>query len=204
MALQSKNLNKYRPTRAALVCWTLMGLVAPVTVHAQFVGEVACGGWNFCPNGWADCNGQILAISEYDVLFNLIGTTYGGDGQQTFALPNIQSRTMVHTGTGPSLTTRQLAKTGGAENVTLATNQIPSHSHPLAAYTGNERSASPTGRMPGIAPAAAPVYAASGSLVGLNSNAISMTGGSQPHNNLQPYLAVKCCISLFGVFPSQP
>ncbi|MBK9442731.1 MAG: phage tail protein [Comamonadaceae bacterium] len=174
-------------------------------MHAQFIGEIICGGWNFCPTDWADCNGQLIPIGQYDALFALIGTTYGGDGQQTFALPNIQGRTMVHAGTGPGLSSRVLGEMGGTETVTLTTNQLPAHSHTLAAHTGNERSASPTGRIPGIAPAAAPVYAATGNGIAvLSPSTVSASGGSQPHNNLQPYLAMKCCISLNGIFPSRP
>ncbi|SKA02955.1 Microcystin-dependent protein [Trichlorobacter thiogenes] len=189
---------------AALVLLT--GLLPVPNLHAEdpFIGEVMCGGWSFCPNGWLECNGQQLPIAEYDALFSLIGTTYGGDGQYTFALPNIQGRTMVHQGTGSGLTTRTLGQTGGAETVTLTTNQLPSHTHGLSVHSGAEKSASPTGKIPGTTTAATPVYNSTAtSAKTLPSNALSQAGGSQPHNNLQPYLVMKCCISWAGIYPSQ-
>lgn len=184
----------------------LSGLLHQPVLHAEdpFIGEVMCGGWNFCPDGWLECNGQQVIIAEYDALFSLIGTTYGGDGQYTFALPNIQGRTMVHQGQGTGLSNRVLGETGGAETVTLTTNQLPSHTHGVAVHSGAERSASPTGKIPGTTTAATPVYnstATSGKT--LQSNALSQAGGSQPHNNLQPYLVMKCCISWAGIYPSQ-
>ena len=168
-----------------------------------YVGEMRMFAGNFAPAGWMFCAGQLLPISENETLFNLIGTTYGGDGQTTFALPNIQGRTMIHQGQGTGLTSRNMGETGGAETVTLTTSQIPSHNHQIAAHTGAERSASPVNSIPGIAPATAPVYTSSASNASLGAGALGASGGSQPHNNLQPYLAVKCCISLFGIFPSQ-
>jgi microcystin-dependent protein len=172
--------------------------------HADpFVGEVVCGGWNFCPANWGECNGQLQAIANNTTLFQLIGTTYGGDGQNTFALPNIQGRTVVGTGQGPSLSSRILGEAGGQESVTLTVNQIPIHNHSLAANDGAEKSASPLGRIFGVSPVSAKAYSSNASNVQLSSSAMSIFGGSQPHINLQPYLAVKCCISLFGIFPSQ-
>lgn len=193
-----------RPVVIAVLA-LLIGLLHQPDLHAEdpFIGEVMCGGWNFCPDGWLDCNGQQLPIAEYEPLFSLIGTTYGGDGQYTFALPNIQGRTMVHQGTGSGLTTRTLGQTGGAETVTLTTNQLPSHTHGLSAHSGAEKSASPTGKIPGVTATAAPTYnstATSGKTLPVG--ALSPIGGSQPHNNLQPYLVMKCCIAVQGIFPS--
>lgn len=191
---------------------TLMGVVAAIcalcfthAAHAQtpFIGEVVCGGWNFCPVGWGECNGQLLPISENDALFALIGTTYGGDGQTTFAVPNILGRTMVGQGQGPGLSNKVIGEVGGAESVTLTTNQLPSHTHAMVANTSTEKAASPTGRIMGTTPAGASVFSSSAPNMTLSASAVSSVGGSQPHNNLQPYLAAKCCISLFGVFPSQ-
>ncbi|MFZ2306999.1 MAG: tail fiber protein [Rhodoferax sp.] len=184
---------------------TVAPLLLPQLAQAQqpYIGEVICGGWNFCPNGWAECNGQLLSIAENDALFTLIGTTYGGDGQTNFAVPNIQGRTMVGQGTGPGLTTKVQGEMSGTETVTLMTTQIPSHTHPMAANAGAEKSASPAGKIVGTAPGSAPVFSSSAPTTTLSASAVGVAGQSQPHNNLQPYLAVKCCISLFGVFPTQ-
>ena len=184
----------------------LGNLCLPCFVHADaslpFIGEISCGGWNFCPRNWADCNGALVPIVENEALFNLIGTIYGGDGQTTFALPNITGRTMVHQGQGPALTNRVIGESGGAETVTLTTLQMPVHNHPVAANTGSEKSASPTNKIAGNATAS--VYAtATADSIALAAGTVGTSGGSQPHNNLQPYLASKCCIALFGVFPSQ-
>lgn len=179
------------------------GILAPQVAQAQpYVGEIACGGWNFCPSGWGECNGSLLPISENEALFSLIGTTYGGDGQSTFAVPNIQARAIVHQGTGPGLSNRVIGETGGVESVALTTQQIPAHRHALVAHTGTEKSASPTNKIAGTAPTSAPIYASVAPNTTLKSDAVSSTGGSQPHNNLQPYLVAKCCIALFGIFPS--
>jgi len=169
-----------------------------------YVGEIRMFAGNFAPVGWLFCQGQQLSISENEVLFQLIGTTYGGDGQVNFALPNIQGRTMLHQGQGPGLSSRVLSETGGTETVTLTTNQMPSHTHGVAGHSGAEKSASPTGKIPGTTAATAPVYTGTAtSAKTLPSNALSSTGGSQPHNNLQPYLVMKCCIAVQGIFPSQ-
>lgn len=176
----------------------------PAAHATPFIGEVICGGWNFCPAGWGECNGALVPISENETLFNLIGTTYGGDGQSTFALPNLLGRTMVHVGQVGAGSNRVLGEMGGTETVTLTTNQIPSHTHAMLANGGAEASASPKGKIVGVAPATAPVFATATPATTLNLAAVSSVGGSQPHDNLQPYLAVKCCISLFGVFPTPP
>ena len=186
-------------------CLALAALTLPQVVQAgqPFVGEVICGGWSFCPVDWEECSGQLMPISQYDTLFQLIGTTYGGDGQNTFALPNLQSRTVVGDGQGQSLTNRTLGNTGGAESVTVDATTMPAHTHSLLANSGAEKSASPVGKIMGVSPASAKAYSSQATNVQLRSNAMSLVGGSQPHENLQPYLAVKCCISMFGVYPSQ-
>jgi microcystin-dependent protein len=188
----------------------LLGLLCAMTftflqqaAHAQpFVGEIACGGWSFCPNGWAECSGQLMPISENETLFNLIGTTFGGDGQETFAMPNLDGRTMLHMGQGAGLTNRLIGEMGGVETVTLTTNQVPSHNHPISAATGTGNSASPVNSIPAKAPASDAHFVNAAPDVQLPAT-VSSVGSSQPHNNLQPYLAVKCCIALFGVFPYQ-
>jgi microcystin-dependent protein len=166
-----------------------------------YVGEIRMFAGNFAPNGWMFCSGQLLPISENETLFQLIGTTYGGDGESTFALPNMQSRIPLHQGNGFIL-----AETGGEEEITLTVNQIPAHSHPTVAAAASGTSASPQGNV--LASWADTPYApmpdapAPDSSVALAPTAVVAAGGSQPHNNMPPFLAVNFIISLFGIFPS--
>src|SRR5439155_15304994 len=156
-----------------------------------YVGEIRMFAGNFAPAGWMFCEGQLLPISEYETLFNLIGTTYGGDGQSTFALPDLRGRVPLHFGNG-----LVLAETGGVETVTLTVSQIAAHSHPFLGST-----ATPSTTNPGTAVLAQPagnVYASQpNNLVAMAPQSITSTGGSQPHNNFQPYLCVDFIISLF-------
>jgi len=164
-----------------------------------YVGEIRMFAGNFAPAGWMLCQGQLLPISEEETLFNLIGTTYGGDGQSTFALPDLQSRVALHQGNG-----FVLAQTGGAESVTLTTSQIPVHTHPLIASTDAGSQPSPGG---GVTAALSPVSIYKPNVTPptspMNAAAIGADGGSQPHDNMQPYLVINFIISLFGIFPSQ-
>ena len=157
---------------------------------------------NFAPAGWMFCEGQLLPISENETLFNLIGTTYGGDGQSTFALPDLRGRIPIHRGTGPGGTTYQLAETGGAEEVTLTTAQIPVHTHPLIASTASATEESPAGNLTGQPSTAIYNSGEEGSSQAMAASSLAPTGGSQPHTNFQPYLCVDFIISLFGIFPS--
>lgn len=162
-----------------------------------YVGEIRMFGGNFAPAGWAFCSGQLLPIAENETLFNLIGTTYGGDGQSTFALPNLQSRFPMHQGNGFTL-----AETGGVESVTLTVNQIPNHAHtPNANSAGG--SDSPTNNVWAKTTTGKPyVNVAGGVPVAFNAATVQNAGGSQPHDNMHPYLCVAFIISLFGIFPS--
>ena len=165
-----------------------------------YIGEIRMFGGNFAPAGWMFCNGQLLAISENDTLFNLIGTTYGGDGQQTFALPNLQSRLPIHQGQGPGLSNRVLSETGGTETVTLTVNHLPSHTHiPNSSSTASGDS--PANSYWGTT-SAKPYGAAPGNAV-MNAASVANAGGNQPHDNMVPYLCVSFIISLFGIYPSQ-
>jgi microcystin-dependent protein len=168
-----------------------------------YVGEIRLVGFDFAPVGWMTCQGQLLAISEYEVLFNLIGTTFGGDGQETFNLPDLRSRVVIHQGTkGQSYT---LGEQGGVESVALTPGEISSHAHVLnAASDGHSASAGPSVIL-GTPIVGATVYAplGSNSPTQLSPNSIGATGGNQPHSNLQPFLTLNYIISLFGVFPSQ-
>lgn len=165
-----------------------------------FVGEIRMVGFNFAPQGWALCNGQLLPISQNDTLFNLIGTTYGGDGQQTFALPNLQGRSPVHTGQG-----FVIGEVGGSEQVALTVAQIPAHSHtPNCANSSAGNQLSPQGGVWSWDNSGQfGNYAAVSDGSNMNSGAIANAGGSQPHDNRQPYLAINFIISMFGIFPSQ-
>jgi microcystin-dependent protein len=168
-----------------------------------YVGEIRMFAGNFAPNGWMFCEGQTLPISENDVLFQLIGTTYGGDGEETFNLPNLASRVPIHMGTGPDGTTYQLGEMAGTEQETLTVQQIPAHNHALLATAGTATGRDP---VPGFAPgiAAGDVFVDSMDPVPLNAaQTVTPTGGSQPHENTQPFLCINFIISLFGVFPSQ-
>ena len=162
-----------------------------------YVGEIRAVGFNFAPSGWQLCNGQLLAISNYEVLFNLIGTTYGGDGQNTFALPDLRGRTPVHTG-GPLSYVQGQA--GGVENVTLTTAQLPAHSHAFTTQGGGGSSLTPSGNF--LAGSSLGQYAPTPS-TGASGNVLGAAGGGQPHSNLMPYLTVSFIISLYGVYPSQ-
>ncbi|TPK58182.1 phage tail protein [Mesorhizobium sp. B2-4-19] len=162
-----------------------------------YVGEVRMFAGNFAPAGWMFCEGQILPISENETLFQLIGTTYGGDGESTFALPDLRGRLPLHQGNGFIL-----AETGGAEEITLTIQQIPAHSHPFLGNIGNGSQASPQNNVLASS-TLVKLYALETADAVMATSAISSVGGSQPHTNFQPYLCVNFIISLFGIFPSQ-
>jgi microcystin-dependent protein len=167
-------------------------------VADPYVGEIRMFGGNFAPAGWAFCNGQLLAISEYETLFNLIGTTYGGDGQSTFALPNLPGRVPVHQGSNFTLATL-----AGAESVTLNANQMPLHSHAFEGSTNPGAQTNPVGN------AVATIVAGSAYIDGAATTALasgsitSSAGDNQPHTNMQPFLCISFIISLFGIYPTQ-
>lgn len=166
-----------------------------------FIGEIRMFGGSFAPAGWAFCDGQLLPISENDALFTLLGTTYGGDGQETFALPDLRSRVPIHMGTGIG-GTFTLGETGGVEEVTLTTNQIPVHTHPLTASTSLATLPDPVNSVLAQSrTASVDLYLEDSPNGAMANTAISPVGGSQPHTNIQPYLALSFIISLFGVFP---
>jgi microcystin-dependent protein len=163
-----------------------------------YVGEIRIFAGNFAPAGWMFCDGTLLAIAENDVLFNLIGTTYGGDGQETFALPDLRGRIPMHWGSGV-----QLAESGGVEEVTLTVSQIPAHSHPLVGSSDLASSPDPAGAVTAQSrTAGVDLYLDDVPNVSMAPTAISPTGGSQPHTNLQPFLGLNFIISLYGIYPS--
>ncbi len=160
-----------------------------------YVGEVRMFAGNFAPAGWMFCEGQLLPIDENETLFNLIGTTYGGDGQSTFALPDLRGRVPLHQGNGFIL-----AETGGAEEISLTISQIAAHSHVMVANSGPAAEFAPGGQV--FAQSQTDAYIQGGSVTPLSSMSCSPVGGSQPHTNFQPYLCINFIISLFGIFPS--
>ena len=166
-----------------------------------YVGEIRMFAGNFAPAGWAFCQGQTLAISENTVLFTLIGTTYGGDGVNTFNLPNLASRVPIHMGTTPGQSFI-IGESAGQESVTLTTSQIPAHSHGPLCNSGDGTQNSPSNGVWAQQTQNAP-YSNVAPTVQMANNAIGSTGGSQPHDNMVPYLVINFIISLFGVFPSQ-
>jgi len=165
-------------------------------VAQPYVGEIRMFAGNFAPSGWMFCEGQLLPISENETLFQLIGTTYGGDGESTFALPDLRGRLPVHQGNGFIL-----AGTGGAEEITLTVQQMAAHSHPMLASTATASQTTPATNVVAT-PTVVDLYRAGATSVAMAPQAISSTGGSQPHTNFQPYLCVDFIISLFGIFPS--
>jgi len=165
-------------------------------VAQPYVGEIRMFAGNFAPAGWMFCEGQLLPIPENDTLFTLIGTAYGGDGQSTFALPDLRGRLPLHSGNGVVL-----AQNGGAEQVTLTTQQIPAHSHALTASTGGGTQNAPGNNVTAASPTVT-LYTANSADSNMAASAVSAAGGSQPHANVQPSLCVDFIISLFGIFPS--
>jgi microcystin-dependent protein len=161
-----------------------------------YVGEIRMFGGNFAPAGWMFCEGQLLSIAEYEVLFNVIGISYGGDGESTFGLPDLRGRIPIHQGNGFACTDQ-----GGAEQLTLTVQQIPVHSHPLLAATGTG-GPNPAGSILATS-TAVDVYRESAAGTAMAPASVTPVGGSQPHTNFQPYLCVSFIIAMFGIFPQQ-
>jgi microcystin-dependent protein len=173
-------------------------------VSGFYLGEIRLFPYNFAPRGWANCDGQLMAIAQNTALFSLLGTTYGGNGQTTFALPDLRGRVAMHggNGAGPGLTQRFLGEVSGTETTTLNANQMPAHAHP---YTPNATAAAssktPTGHVP-AATVAGSIYGDPGALA-MAPGTTGAAGGGQPFDNLQPYLVLAYCIALQGIFPSR-
>lgn len=165
-----------------------------------YVGSLMLAPYNFAPLNWAFCQGQLLPISEYEVLFALIGTTYGGDGQTTFALPDLRGRTAIGYGQSASGSSYQMGQTGGVETVTLSQNQMPLHNHQAACSNNAQNSANAQGSVLATAATGVNMYSATAPSTPMGAS-ISIAGGNQPHENRQPYLTLNWCIALNGVFP---
>ena len=171
-----------------------------------FIAEIRIFAGNFAPRSWAFCNGQLLPISQNTALFSLIGTTYGGDGRTTTALPNMQGRAPMHPGNGPGLSSRRLGQSGGTETVTLGETQMPSHTHALSMSsdaTDEEGTSNPANALTGETDASDRIYGPPSSLSPMDAQALASVGGSQAHNNMQPFLTLNYIIALQGLYPSR-
>ena len=166
-----------------------------------FIAEIKMFSFDFPPRGWAQCNGQLLAIAQNQALFSLLGTTYGGNGTTNFALPNLQGRTPIHWGSGLGLPPVSLGQVSGTETVTVLSSQMPQHIHPITASSANPSATSPSNSFLGTF-TTDNVYAPSANGT-MNPSTVANAGGNQPHNNLQPYLVVNFSIALVGIFPSR-
>ena len=167
-----------------------------------FVGEIRMFAGNFAPRGWAFCDGQLLAVSQNDALFSLLGTIYGGDGRTTFGLPDLRGRLPIHAGSGPNLSPRRLGAKSGAENVTLTVNQLPSHTHTYQASTNFADETAPAGNVLAQPTALSPYFEAA-PVTNMATDAVTAVGGSRSHTNLMPFLCINFIIALFGIYPSR-
>ncbi len=199
-------MNTIRIRSALLGIVASLGLAQQAQAQAEpFIGQIMCAGFNFAPRGWAALNGQLLSIATNTALFSLLGTTYGGDGRVTFGLPDMRGRVMLHTGTGPGLSTHTLGEMGGSETQTLNTSQMPPHSHSVApiASSSDATSISPTGKAPATK-ARTTLYADPTPGNTMAPSQSSVAGGGQPFNNMQPYVTMNCFIATEGIYPSRP
>jgi len=170
------------------------------TVDQQYLGEIRIFGGIFAPQSWAFCNGQLLPIAQNQALFAILGVTYGGNGQTTFALPDLRGRAPIHFGQGPGLTNRVLGEGGGETEHTLTTNELPAHTHAARGSSAFGSSPSPVGLAPARVSGQTPQYAPTADS-DMNVSAVTAAGGSQPHENRQPYLALNYIIAINGIFP---
>lgn len=169
-----------------------------------YLGQVQAFAFNFAPIGWAKCEGQLLPISQNQALFSLLGTTYGGDGRSTFALPDLRGRVPLNQGQGPGLSNYLIGQSSGSETVTLTVSQMPAHNHLVTCSTNVGNVGSPANAIPGAENVAgADIWSNAAPNATMNPQMIGASGGSQPHNNMQPYLAINWCIAMQGIFPAR-
>ena len=166
-----------------------------------FVGEIRMFAGNFAPRGWAFCDGQLLAVSQNDALFSLLGTLYGGDGRETFGLPDLRGRIPIHAGHGPGLSEHRIGQKGGTEKVNVTVNQLPSHTHPMQGSEAGANQREPIGAAP--SQSAGPVYSRRSTDTPMHVQDISTVGGSRSHTNIQPFLCIHFIIALVGIYPSR-
>lgn len=192
--------------KLALALTMLASIAFTTTAKAQasdpYIGQIMFGAFQNAPNGWAECNGQILPIAQNQALFALLGTTYGGNGQTNFALPDMRGRSIVHPGTGPGLSPIVSGQTGGTETVTLTQSQMPLHSHTVNAVSTEGNQNTPTNTLPADTKALDKEYSDANANTVMKSTMINPAGGNQPHENRPPYIGIKCYIALQGVWPS--
>jgi microcystin-dependent protein len=165
-----------------------------------FLGEIRIFPYNFAPRGWAFCQGQILSIAQNTALFSLLGTTYGGNGQTTFALPDLRGRVAVSSGQGPGLSSYSLGEETGVESVTLISTEMPAHNHLVNAANSDATDSAPVGNVPAVIPSGGYTATPTGQML---AGMVSPSGGNQPHTNIQPVLVLNFCIALQGIFPSR-
>lgn len=178
------------------------GIGQMAIADTPFVGEIRWVGFNFAPRGWAFCDGQLLAISQNDALFSLLGTIYGGDGRTTFGLPDLRGRAPVHMGSGPGLTPRNIGAKGGQENVTLSSTQLPAHPHTLKASSASASYGTAAGAIL-ASKRRTRIYSSGTPNADMASNTLTTVGGNQSHNNMPPYRTLNCIIALTGIYPSR-
>lgn len=189
-----------------LVVVLTIAMIASVPASAQepFLGEIRYVAFNFAPQGWVQCNGQILPINQYQALFSLLGTYFGGDGVQTFALPDMRGRVPVATGQGAGLTNRNIGDQGGKESVALTIPQLPAHRHPIHASSAVGNSKAATGNVPATNSSVGLIYSNQAADVSMDPKSSTSIGQNQPHENMQPFLGMTCIIALQGIYPSRP
>ncbi|MCB9057054.1 MAG: phage tail protein [Calditrichae bacterium] len=194
--------------RQKLAFFILFVLIStPLFSQEAIIGEIRMFAGNFAPRGWAFCEGQLLPIAQNTALFSILGTTYGGDGRTTFALPDLRGRAAIHPGTGPGLTNKRLGEMGGQENVTLTINEIPAHSHNVTVNADSSVATSdkPQDGLPARNAAATPQYGTtSNSSLNASAVAIEPAGGGQAHPNMPPFTAINFIIATQGIYPSRP
>ena len=182
---------------------TVLFFSVGATAQEAFIAEIRMFAGNFAPRDWALCDGQLLSINQHQALFSLLGTTYGGDGRTTFALPDLRGRVAIHPGQGPGLSYYNQGAIGGSETNTLTTNQLPSHNHSVNAVTATGNQTSPTGNLVADSGLFDNEYSNANADTTLKSTMIENTGGGQPVNNIQPYGTVNYIIALYGTFPTR-
>lgn len=170
----------------------------------QYLGQIVWVPYNFAPAGWLPCNGQLLPIQQYSALFSLLGTQYGGNGTSNFALPDLQGRTLIGSGSGPGLTAQNNGEKSGVPTVTLNTSQLPAHNHNMNAVSSAGNQNLPIGNLPANTGVADAEYSTVAANTTMNPLMIQIAGQNQPHNNMQPYLGMKCIIAMQGVYPPRP
>jgi microcystin-dependent protein len=169
-----------------------------------FIGEIILAGFNFAPIGYALCNGQLLSIAQNTALYSLLGTTYGGDGQVTFGLPDLQGRAPVHQGQGPGLSNEVIGEVSGSESVTLISSQMPTHTHTVRALSTNGNLKTPANNiLANVQGTATNIYSATAADTNMKTTMITQAGGNQPHENMEPFLTINFCIAVEGIFPSR-